>query len=88
MPFQKTQPKLLYVKWRPSDASKYICQIDNRPTQLPNATGIEGGIHDCQVLKYQPAVTSRLMFQDLMIIYGIKWWNITLDVTDGWRHIN
>ena len=26
----------------------------NGPTQLLDATGIEGGIHDCQVLKYQP----------------------------------
>ena len=46
---------------------------DFRPTQLLFATGIEGGIHDSQVLKYQPSVTSnRLMFQELMIIYGIK----------------
>ena len=43
---------------------------------------IQGGIHDRQVLKYQPSITSRLMFQYLMIIYGIKWWNITLDVVD------
>lgn len=25
---------------------------DKRPTQLLNATSIEGGIHDCQVLRY------------------------------------
>ena len=31
-------------------------------TQLHFATGIEGGIHDHQVLKYQPSVTSRLIF--------------------------
>ena len=42
------------------------------PTQLLNATGIEGGIYDRHVLKYQPLVTPRLMFQYLMIIYGIK----------------
>ena len=36
--------------------------IHNRPTQLLNATGIEAGIYDCQVQKYQPSVTSRLMF--------------------------
>ena len=44
----------------------------NRPTQLLFATGIEGGIHDRQVLKYQPSVTSRLIFQYLMIVNGIK----------------
>ena len=44
----------------------------NRPTQLLNATGIKGGIHDHLVLKYQPSVTSRLIFQYLMIINGIK----------------
>ena len=57
---------------------------NNRRTQLLFATGIERGIHDCQVLKYQPIVTSRLIFQYSMIINGIKWWNVTLDVTDGW----
>ena len=40
-------------------------------TQLLNATGIEGGIHDRQVLKYQPSVTSRLTFQNSMIVNGI-----------------
>ena len=44
----------------------------NRRTQLLFATGIERGIHDCQVLKYQPLVTSRLMFQYPMIANGIK----------------
>ena len=44
----------------------------NRPTQLLNATGIEGSIYDCQVLKYQTSLTSRLTFQYLMIINGIK----------------
>ena len=47
-----------------------------RPTQC--------GIHDCQVLKYQPSVTSGLIFQYSMIINGIKIWNIALDVTNGW----
>ena len=52
---------------------KYFAnQIDIRPTQLLNATGIEGGIHDSQVLKYQPSVTSRLFFWYLMIINGTK----------------
>ena len=36
------------------------------PTQLLNTTGIEGGIHDCQVLKYRPSVTFILMFQYLL----------------------
>ena len=43
-----------------------------RHTQLLFATGIEGGIHDRQVLKYKPSVTFRLMFQYLMIIHGIR----------------
>ena len=46
--------------------------IGIRPTQLLNATGIEGGIHDPQFLKYQPSVTSRLIFWYSMIINGIK----------------
>ena len=41
----------------------------NRPNQLLNATSIEGGIQDRQVLKYQP---SRLIFWYLLIINGIK----------------
>ena len=36
------------------------CHI--KRTQLLFATGIERGIHDRQVLKYQPLVTSRLIF--------------------------
>ena len=44
-----------------------------------NATGKDVDIANCQVLQYQPSVTSRLMCQYLMINYGIKWWNITLD---------
>ena len=46
--------------------------IDNRRTQLLFATGIECGIHDGQVPKYQPLMTSRLIFQYSMIINGIK----------------
>ena len=46
---------------------------DNRPTQLPFATGIEGGIHECQVLKYQPLVTSRVIFHDLIPLIIIKY---------------
>ena len=41
-------------------------QLLNGGTQLLNATGIEGGIQDRQVLKYQPSVTSRLIFRYLM----------------------
>ena len=41
-----------------------------RHTQLLVATGIEGGIHNRQVLKYQPLVTSRLIFQYTIIING------------------
>ena len=51
---------------------KFQFQVDNGPIQLLDATAIEGGIHDYQVLKYQSSVTSRLIFQYLMIINGIK----------------
>ena len=44
----------------------------NRHIQLLFATGIEHGIHDRQVLKYQLLVTSRLIFQYSIIISGIK----------------
>ena len=57
---------------------------NNTHTQLLFANGIERGIRDCQVLKYQTLVTSKLIFQYSMIINGIQWWNITLDVTNGW----
>ena len=43
-----------------------------RRTQLLFATGIEGGIYDRQVLKYQPLVTSRLISQYSIIVNGIK----------------
>ena len=68
-----------------------ILGLDDREYHLQcqwatfNASGIEGSIHDCQVQKYQPSLTSRLIFQYSMIIKEIKWWNITLDVTDGWN---
>ena len=44
----------------------------NKCTQLLFATDIERGIHDRQVLKYQPLVTSRLIFQHLIITNGIR----------------
>ena len=59
-----------------------ILFINDRRNQLFFATGIECGIHDLQVLKYQPLVKSRLIFQYSMIINGIKWFKS--DVTDGW----
>ena len=43
-----------------------------RHTQLVFATGIERGIQDRQILKYQPLVTCRLIFQYSMFINGIK----------------
>ena len=46
--------------------------IDIGHTQLLFATGIEHGIHDREVLTYQPLGTSRLIFQYSMIINGIK----------------
>ena len=60
------------------------CKTINKRNQLLFATGIERGIHNHRVLKYQPFVTSRLIFQYSMFNNGIKWWNITLDVTAGW----
>ena len=53
------------------------------PTQLLNATFKDVDIDDCQVLKYQPSVTSRLIFHHLIIINGKKLRNVSLDVTDG-----
>ena len=44
-----------------------------RHTQLLIATGIEGGIHNRQVLKYQPSVTSRVTFYDLIPLKIIKY---------------
>ena len=57
--------------------------VDNRPTQLLNPTGIEGGIHNGQVLKYPPSVTSREIFHHLIPIIIIRYQNISLDVTGG-----
>ena len=48
------------------------CQKLIRRTQLLFATNIERGIHDHQLMKYQPLVTSRLIFQYSIIINGIK----------------
>ena len=44
-----------------------------RCTQLLIATGIERGIHDCQVLKYQPSVTSRVIFHHLIPLIIIEY---------------
>ena len=46
------------------------CEEHNEPTQLLNVTDIVSIIDDHQVLKYQPSVTPRLIFQYLMIIQG------------------
>ena len=43
-----------------------------RPAQLLNATCKDVDIYDHQVLKYQPLMTSGLIFQYLMINYRIK----------------
>ena len=56
---------------------------DIRRTQLLFATGIEGCIHDRQVLKYQPSVASRVIFHHLMPLLIIIHQNISLDITDG-----
>ena len=56
---------------------------ENGPFQLLNAMFKDVDIDDCQVLKYQPSVTSRLILEYLIIINRIEWRNITLDVIDG-----
>ena len=70
------EPGNVLTMWRTNVNEDAYCFAtawqQNGRTQLLFATGIEGGIHDRQVLKHQPSVTSRLMFQYLMIIYGIK----------------
>ena len=53
-------------------------------TQLLFATCIEGGIHDLQVLEYQPSVTSKVIFHNFIPLILIKYWNISPDVTYGW----
>ena len=58
--------------------------MHNRRTQLLFATGIECAIDNCQVLKYQLSVTSRVIFHHFISLIIIKYWNISLDVTDGW----
>ena len=45
----------------------------NRRTQLLFATGIDRGIHNRQVLKYQPSVTSRVIFHHLIQIITIEY---------------
>ena len=45
----------------------------NGRTQLLFATGIERGIHDHQVLKYQPSVTSRMIFHRLIPLIIIEY---------------
>ena len=55
----------------------------NRRTHLLFAISSECGIHDCQVLKYQPSVTSKVIFHHLIPLIIIKYQNIILDVTDG-----
>ena len=54
------------------ESGPYSIKNHIRPTQLLNATGIGGGIQDRQALKYQPLVTSRLIFRYSMITNGIK----------------
>ena len=57
-----------YYIWRPEKntwvrnnmLSIFRNTHDIRRTKLLFATGIEGGINNCQVLKYQPSVISRV----------------------------
>ena len=54
------------------DISKhYITCIG--PTQLLNATFKDMDIDDRQILKYQPSVTSRVMFHHLIPLIMIKY---------------
>ena len=78
--------RLLCIRYNASKLGRgrFAIVQHNRPTQLLNAIGIEGGIHDHQVLKYQPSVTSRVIFHHLIPLIIIKYWNISLDVTNGW----
>ena len=68
-----TANALLMVKNKDSKAEKEnemmgssLIQTNIGRTQLLFATGIEGGIHDPQVLKYQPPGTSRVIFHHLI----------------------
>ena len=50
-----------------------LIDFDIRHTQLLFATGIEHGIHDCQVLEHQPPVTSRVIFHHLIPLMIIEY---------------
>ena len=51
----------------------YISERGFGRTQSLFATGIEGGIHDRQVLKYKPSVTSRVIFYHLIPLIIIEY---------------
>ena len=53
-------------------------EVKHRRTQLLFATGIERGIHDRQVLKYQPSVTSRVIFHHLIPLIIIEYHEISV----------
>ena len=46
--------------------------VDNSPSQLLNATFKDEAIDDRQILKYQPSVTSRVIFHHLIPLMVIK----------------
>jgi len=50
-------------------------------TELLFAPGIERGIHNRQVLKFQPSVTSRVIFHHLIPLIIIKYLNISVQMS-------
>ena len=53
---------------------RYVfCQKPNGPTQLLNATFKDKDIDDRQIKKYQPSVTSRVIFHHLIPLIMIKY---------------
>ena len=61
--------QVIYMNVDPRPTKRQI----NGPTQLLNARFKDMDIDDREVLKYLPSVISRLIFQYLIIINGIKW---------------
>ena len=57
--------------------------VVNGRTQLLFVADIEHGIPDCQLLKYQPSMTSRVIFHHLIPLIVIAYQNISQDVTNG-----
>ena len=73
-----------HLKWKDKKGFSSYSVLHIRPTQLLNATGKNMDIDDNQALRHQPSVASRGIFHHLIPFVIIRYWNISLDVTNGW----